>query len=55
MPMIPVTDGIALHCSVDDYLVPWQEASPVVMMRGFACNAAARTLRPALPLISVGR
>src|SRR5216683_643677 len=39
MPMIPLADGLALHCAVDDYLWPWQVATPVVMMHGFARNA----------------
>jgi len=36
MPMIPVADGLSVHCAVDDYLWPWQAATPVVMMHGFA-------------------
>ena len=43
MPMIPLAipgaDGLALHCAVDDYLWPWQDPIPVVMMHGFARNA----------------
>jgi 3-oxoadipate enol-lactonase len=39
MPMIPVADGLSVHCAVDDYLWPWQAATPVVMMHGFARNA----------------
>jgi len=39
MPMIPVADGLRLHCAVDDYLWPWQDPTPVVMMHGFARNA----------------
>ncbi len=39
MPMIPLAEGLALNCAVDDYLWPWQEATPVVMMHGFARNA----------------
>ena len=43
MPMIPLSipgaEGLALHCAVDDYLWPWQEATPVLMMHGFARNA----------------
>src|SRR5438270_600176 len=39
MPKIPVADGLALHCAVDDYLWPWQEPTPVVMLHGFARNA----------------
>src|SRR5437763_6198338 len=43
MPMIPLSipgaEGLALNCAVDDYLWPWQTATPVVMMHGFARNA----------------
>jgi pimeloyl-ACP methyl ester carboxylesterase len=39
MPMIPVADGLSVHCAVDDYLWPWQAPTPVVMMHGFARNA----------------
>ena len=39
MPMIPVADGLTLHCAVDDYLWPWQAPTPVLMMHGFARNA----------------
>src|SRR5207253_8860062 len=43
MPMIPMAipgaDGLALHCAVDDYLWPWQDPIPVVMLHGFARNA----------------
>jgi 3-oxoadipate enol-lactonase len=39
MPMIPVADGVSVHCAVDDYLWPWQATTPVVMMHGFARNA----------------
>ena len=39
MPMIPVADGLSVHCAIDDYLWPWQAPVPVVMMHGFARNA----------------
>jgi pimeloyl-ACP methyl ester carboxylesterase len=39
MPMIPLADGLALACAVDDYLWPWDASTPVVMMHGFARNA----------------
>jgi len=39
MPMIPVADGVRLHCAVDDYLWPWETTRSVVMMHGFARNA----------------
>ena len=40
MPTIPLPDGLSLHCAVDDYLWPWDAATPVLMMHGFARNAA---------------
>jgi pimeloyl-ACP methyl ester carboxylesterase len=39
MARIPLEDGLSLHCAVDDYLWPWQSATPVVMLHGFARNA----------------
>lgn len=39
MPMIQLADGPSVHCAVDDYLWPWEEPTPVVMMHGFARNA----------------
>src|SRR5579885_2930632 len=39
MARIPLADGLSLHCAVDDYLWPWQSATPVVMLHGFARNA----------------
>jgi 3-oxoadipate enol-lactonase len=43
MPKIPIAipgaNGLALHCAVDDYLWPWQQPTPVVMLHGFARNA----------------
>jgi len=39
MPKIAVTDRLAVHCAVDDYLWPWQRTVPVLMMHGFARNA----------------
>jgi len=39
MPMIPVADGLSVHCAIDDYLWPWQIPIPVLMMHGFARNA----------------
>jgi pimeloyl-ACP methyl ester carboxylesterase len=39
MARIPVSDGLALECDVDDYLWPWDTATPVVMVHGFARNA----------------
>ena len=41
MPKIPFPemDGVAVHCIVDDFLWPWDSATPVLMMHGFARNA----------------
>jgi pimeloyl-ACP methyl ester carboxylesterase len=39
MPKIPIAEGAALHCAVDDYLWPWQTPTPVLMLHGFARNA----------------
>ena len=39
MPMIPVADGLSVHCAIDDYLWPWQIPIPALMMHGFARNA----------------
>lgn len=39
MPHIPIADGVSLHCIVDDFLWPWDTATPVLMMHGFARNA----------------
>ena len=39
MPTIRLTEGLCLHCAVDDYLWPWDAPTPVLMMHGFARNA----------------
>jgi 3-oxoadipate enol-lactonase len=39
MPTIRLDEGLSLHCAVDDYLWPWEERTPVLMMHGFARNA----------------
>jgi len=39
MPQIPVAKGVSIHCVVDDFLWPWETATPVLMMHGFARNA----------------
>jgi pimeloyl-ACP methyl ester carboxylesterase len=61
MPTIRLDDGFSLHCAVDDYLWPWQNSIPVLMLHGFARNAnfwnrwvpaiaaARRIYRPDLP------
>ena len=40
MPQIRLDEGLSLHCAVDDYLWPWERPTPVLMMHGFARNAA---------------
>ena len=40
MPRITLPDGPSINCIVDDYLWPWDAATPVLMMHGFARNAA---------------
>ena len=40
MPMIRLDEGLSLHCAVDDYLWPWEAPTPVLMLHGFARNAA---------------
>jgi len=39
MATVRLAEGLALHCSVDDYLWPWEAPTPVLMMHGFARNA----------------
>jgi len=39
MPRIALPEGAFLHCTVDDYLWPWETQIPVLMMHGFARNA----------------
>jgi 3-oxoadipate enol-lactonase len=39
MPRIAQMDGVSVHCTVDDFLWPWDDAIPVLMMHGFARNA----------------
>jgi 3-oxoadipate enol-lactonase len=40
MPMIRLAEGLSLHCAIDDYLWPWDASTPVLMLHGFARNAA---------------
>jgi pimeloyl-ACP methyl ester carboxylesterase len=40
MTTIRLPEGLSLHCAVDDYLWPWDQSAPVVMMHGFARNAS---------------
>ena len=39
MPTVRLAEGLSVHCAVDDYLWPWDAATPVLMMHGFARNA----------------
>jgi hypothetical protein len=34
MPQIPLAEGVSIHCVVDDFLWPWDTATPVLMMHG---------------------
>jgi pimeloyl-ACP methyl ester carboxylesterase len=40
MATVRLPEGLSLHCAVDDYLWPWEAPTPVLMMHGFARNAA---------------
>ena len=39
MPRVALPEGVSAHCIVDDFLWPWDTATPVLMMHGFARNA----------------
>lgn len=39
MPRIALAQGANVHCIVDDFLWPWVDSTPVLMMHGFARNA----------------
>ena len=39
MPRIALPQGAAINCMIDDFLWPWDRATPVLMMHGFARNA----------------
>lgn len=39
MPRIALPEGVSVHCIVDDFLWPWDDSTPVLMMHGFARNA----------------
>ena len=39
MPHVAIAEGMSIHCAVDDYLWPWDDGTPVLMMHGFARNA----------------
>ncbi|MBV9586798.1 MAG: alpha/beta hydrolase [Alphaproteobacteria bacterium] len=40
MPRISLPEGASVHCVVDDFLWPWDRSTPVLMLHGFARNAA---------------
>jgi pimeloyl-ACP methyl ester carboxylesterase len=40
MPHIALPEGVSIHCAIDDYLWPWDDNTPVLMMHGFARNAS---------------
>ena len=40
MPRIALPEGVSIHCAIDDYLWPWDDRTPVLMMHGFARNAS---------------
>ena len=39
MPRIALPEGAGVHCIADDFLWPWEDSTPVLMMHGFARNA----------------
>src|SRR5438105_11373971 len=39
MSRIALPEGASVHCIVDDFLWPWDQSTPVLMMHGFARNA----------------
>jgi 3-oxoadipate enol-lactonase len=39
MPRVTLPEGVSINCTVDDFLWPWGQQNPVVMMHGFARNA----------------
>ena len=39
MPRIALPEGVGVHCIADDFLWPWDDSTPVLMMHGFARNA----------------
>ena len=39
MPRIALAEGASVHCILDDFLWPWVDSTPVLMMHGFARNA----------------
>lgn len=39
MSRVTLPEGVSVNCSVDDFLWPWDDTTPVLMMHGFARNA----------------
>jgi hypothetical protein len=39
MPRIALAEGASVHCILDDFLWPWVDSTPVLLMHGFARNA----------------
>jgi 3-oxoadipate enol-lactonase len=39
MPRVSLPEGASIHCTIDDFLWPWDASTPVLMMHGFARNA----------------
>jgi 3-oxoadipate enol-lactonase len=39
MPRVALPEGVSVNCSFDDFLWPWDNSIPVLMMHGFARNA----------------
>lgn len=40
MSRVALPEGVSIHCAIDDYLWPWDDRTPVLMMHGFARNAS---------------
>jgi hypothetical protein len=34
MPRVALPEGVSVNCSVDDFLWPWNDSTPVLMMHG---------------------
>ena len=50
MARVTVEPGVTLQCDVDDYLWPWDTATPVLMQHGFA--RSAEFWRPWVPIVA---
>ena len=40
MARVEIADGTSLYCDIDDFLWPWTNATPVLMVHGFARTSA---------------